>query len=538
MSWRLFAGAVLTLALPAAAGPLDTLKPGEWYEVPNSQMRALDPCPQRTCSYSAVEGQSAVMDDWSGGAFDTSRNRLLVWGGGHGGYAGNELYAFDLASLSWSRLSNPSDPVSKDVPYAPDGQPTSRHTYDYIQYVPGIDSFCSAGGAGFYESGQTGTAHTDCFNFGTGKWEQHPDSPAKNEFIGAFTAVDPTDGHLWEHGCQGYSTMAEFDPAADAWISHGSMYTDQVIPSYDLTAAIQPARHLFLAVGGGASYSWDISQPGEFSGAPLTTTGDSAIVQAASPGFEWDTAAGLFVGWAGGADVLTLDPSTWAWTRVSPAATNAVTPTPTNMNGTFGRFRYSSASNVFVVVNSVDEDVFIYRLSNGSGTAPPIVQLTATPTTVSPGETSALQWTVSNASSCTASGGWSGSRPLTGQQTVGPLSATTPFVLSCTGPSGIGGSSVTVEVPGPDAGAPSDAGETTDSGSPQADAGHTGAADAGPPPGNDAGELPRVQGGCGCGAGGGGWLAAWALLLWVQLVPRLRRAGGSVYRRWARPSSS
>src|SRR5262245_35058305 len=108
----------------AHADAIDDLQPGHWYEVPNSQLEAVDPCPSSDCSWSAVEGVDAVMNDWSGGAFDTFRDRLIVWGGGHGGYAGNEIYVFSLSTLAWERVSEPSDPVNKDEDYAPDGAPT------------------------------------------------------------------------------------------------------------------------------------------------------------------------------------------------------------------------------------------------------------------------------------------------------------------------------------------------------------------------------------------------------------------------------
>ena len=52
----------------------------QWIEASNTRMDAVDPCPARNCVYSGVEGVSAVMDDWCGGAFDTERNRLLFSG--------------------------------------------------------------------------------------------------------------------------------------------------------------------------------------------------------------------------------------------------------------------------------------------------------------------------------------------------------------------------------------------------------------------------------------------------------------------------
>ena len=43
--------------------------------------------------------KEGIVYAWSGGTVDTVKGRLLVWGGGHSDYWGNELYALDVASL-------------------------------------------------------------------------------------------------------------------------------------------------------------------------------------------------------------------------------------------------------------------------------------------------------------------------------------------------------------------------------------------------------------------------------------------------------
>jgi len=58
------------------------------------------------------------MTAWSGGAFDTTRDRLVVWGGGHADYPGNELYVFDLGTLRWQRLTDPSPTTAIGAPPA------------------------------------------------------------------------------------------------------------------------------------------------------------------------------------------------------------------------------------------------------------------------------------------------------------------------------------------------------------------------------------------------------------------------------------
>src|SRR5262249_23256524 len=129
---------ILALGLPSAAwaqSTPDTMPANSWLEIPNTKMRAVDPCPNRTCSYSAVEGQSAVIDDWCGAALDTKRSRLICWGGGHFGYYGNELYAFDVPTLKWLRLTNPTDPPTAGSDTNWDGTPQSRHSYNGVTYI-------------------------------------------------------------------------------------------------------------------------------------------------------------------------------------------------------------------------------------------------------------------------------------------------------------------------------------------------------------------------------------------------------------------
>src|SRR3989344_9417127 len=65
-------------ALPAMAGPVEALLPGEWYEVPNSNVSAINPCPANNCNYSGNGGQKDVIRSWNGGAYDTKRDQLIV----------------------------------------------------------------------------------------------------------------------------------------------------------------------------------------------------------------------------------------------------------------------------------------------------------------------------------------------------------------------------------------------------------------------------------------------------------------------------
>ena len=74
----------------------------------------------------------------------------------------------------------------------------------------------------------------------------------------------------------------------------------------------------------------------------------------------------------------------------------------------------------------------------------PTLTLTASPLSVTTGEASMLSWSSTNATSCVASGGWSGTKSTSGTESTGALAATTTFTLACTGSGGTISQSVTV----------------------------------------------------------------------------------------------
>lgn len=78
--------------------------------------------------------------------------------------------------------------------------------------------------------------------------------------------------------------------------------------------------------------------------------------------------------------------------------------------------------------------------------AVPTVTLTANPTTVTAGQGTTLSWNSTSATSCTASGAWSGSQAISGSLTTGALSTNSTFTLTCTGSGGTTSASATVTV--------------------------------------------------------------------------------------------
>jgi hypothetical protein len=446
--------ALLAVARLGIAGPIEDLRPGEWYRVPDSKLDSVLPSPIPIGDNRAGTPTS-IIDEWSGGAYDTTRERLIVWGGGHNNYSGNELYAFDLATLRWQRLTDPSSDVggSESSGYYPDGRPRSRHTYEYIEYVPSIDRFCSFGGAAQFPSATGSVSNVDCFDFDRGVWEttRYRDVPRTQfeSLINAVTAYDPVSGYLYLH-----TTPVGNDPHLMRW-TPGMDGADrwEILTGYDwieenMTGEIDPERRVMVAVGMGRFHLWDLNNPMAGDLSP-PTSGATAIESEDAPGLAYDPVSKTIVAWSGGANVYTLSfnaTNGWNWTLRPPAPTNTVIPTAAVSVGTYGRFRYIPSRNVFIVVNDIHQDVYIYRLSTGTGSPPPTVNLNANPTSVPPNGTATLDWTSGNATSCTASGAWSGSRSTSGSQNVGPMTTTSTFTLSCSGSGGTASDSATVTV--------------------------------------------------------------------------------------------
>ncbi len=74
---------------------------------------------------------------------------------------------------------------------------------------------------------------------------------------------------------------------------------------------------------------------------------------------------------------------------------------------------------------------------NANGTAGPTVTLSVNPASVVAGASATLQWSSSNAASCTASGAWTGARPTSGTQIVSQAAAGSyVYTLTCSGAAG------------------------------------------------------------------------------------------------------
>jgi hypothetical protein len=96
----------------------------------------------------------------------------------------------------------------------------------------------------------------------------------------------------------------------------------------------------------------------------------------------------------------------------------------------------------FVASPSSDQLFGLYGVSVAN--SPPTVTLTSSAASAVTGSSITLSFSSTNATSCTASGGWTGSEPTSASTATETLSATTTYTLTCTGAGGTATQSVTV----------------------------------------------------------------------------------------------
>ena len=76
----------------------------------------------------------------------------------------------------------------------------------------------------------------------------------------------------------------------------------------------------------------------------------------------------------------------------------------------------------------------------------PTLSLTASPSSLTSGAGATLTWNSANATTCTASGAWTGSKSVNGTQSTGALTSTKTYTLTCTNAGGVVTKSVSVAV--------------------------------------------------------------------------------------------
>jgi hypothetical protein len=374
--------------LIAALNPLFGSGRSPWYQIPDSETHA-------TLATGAIEGFPAIIDDWCGATIDD--DRLYVNGGGHNGYAGNEVISIDLsaASPAW-RIERPptgwdghtSEGITlsdrrEDLRIYSNGDPRSAHTYDMLAW--GNGGMYTMPTATFQEpSGVENLLPAKIFKFtpganpvvGTdasyGTWAHVATlpvvGPPEYNWNSSSLVYDSTRNYLYAIGAN--RAIYRYNLTGSAWLSNGpgtgastdSDHRSIYVASLDLVVIFNHIPSSKFIVYKPSTNT--LHSPGSTGTVPAPTrSGVGSSTTEYFTAANWIGELGCFVSWAeGGAGFHTLtppssgDPTTtaWVWGRLEASAANTVTPDVRQSNGEYGRFFYSPSMKCLGVVTGTN----------------------------------------------------------------------------------------------------------------------------------------------------------------------------------------
>lgn len=376
---------------------------GNVIELVGNPMSSVDPNPARNAVYAGNLGQAGIHAD-SGMTYSPDygvKGALVVQGGGHADYGGNEVYVFEFDTMTWKRINNPSTAINalgpNPLPMPPgsdllhgelsDGTPVSAHSYSCLTAIPG-------GTKGrllqFVKNHMCWSADTACSGWShqcdleTGVWSRFSANAAPHRFdalCAENVCYDASRNRVWGHIPAGGGIISYLDLATGV---HTGAVGTCANGGYIPTSARVPIQDLMLCC---FNYYSDVT-PQPFTLAAinlaspgagqkvLTLTGD--IIPPArmgAPGFDWDTSRNrgyIYIGnWTGGDGNVKSDnmhvwqvdpPASGSWLTGTWTLTKITLPSafPAQLNGVYSRWRFCSGIGKFALVSKTTNKVALW----------------------------------------------------------------------------------------------------------------------------------------------------------------------------------
>ncbi|MBK9234578.1 MAG: hypothetical protein IPO19_00365 [Rhodoferax sp.] len=179
---------------------LDATPEGGWVKASTGLFSTAFPTGAAAVNVPSYQNPATIVSAWSSFAWDSARGDLILFGGGHANYAGNEVYVWDGATGLWSRGSLPSRLDANNF-VVDNAAPQSSHTYDNSVYLAVNDRFLSFGGAA-YQSGGNWATNIGGVASRAGPWVWDPSKADSNKVggtSGSGYAPGSVGGNMWQN---------------------------------------------------------------------------------------------------------------------------------------------------------------------------------------------------------------------------------------------------------------------------------------------------------------------------------------------------
>jgi hypothetical protein len=304
--------------------------------------------------------------DYSGFTYDARHQRMVLMGGGPAATSSTSVFALDMSGdLTWREIvtTTPfadmtlSNLDAEGARWRSTGHPVARPTYDYLNYVPALDSFVVMDPSEVILYGNDYVGLPDAipsdlhhFNASTRAWSGYP-TPSRWPPYGA-SALDPSGLliYLTRYG------LWTYDP-----------HTHQVVAVDETTRELSYAQNLVYAPNVGLyfhmrsdgvvdSLRFDVSRPGESQITRVPTNGPTPPVtdvltrpDVSETGWDYDTRRGRICGGMHDALFYCFDPLMSRWTT-HPITLAGSTADLSRIH--FHACQYDPVNDVFVFFSS------------------------------------------------------------------------------------------------------------------------------------------------------------------------------------------
>lgn len=342
-----------------------------WTDVPGSVVAPS--------GFPTAYGQPYGPMAYSGGVMCGTK-LLLVAGGGHADYFGNEVYAIDLsaASPAWSQLIGPSalDDINPGHHYNNDGRPVSQHTYSHLVYSAAANKvFFPRAGTYFTGVSPKAAPYIDHFDLTTNTFSSGSGDVGSTyatlqyaqtgEIFEAQGVVLDGSGRMWLAHSNSLARLSYFDTVTGTGVvasaSVGLNHQGETAWLYDSTRN----RIVKSAALSGANHAAYYSLSGYSSGLPAETRFDfSGSITAGVQSAQWfhcvERDSYLLMRF-NGTTVEEVSPTSFAASTLSIAGTPPYSA-DSNTSRWYGRWAYVPSLKICVLASHYSHSVKFFRV--------------------------------------------------------------------------------------------------------------------------------------------------------------------------------
>ncbi|MFA5313416.1 MAG: LamG-like jellyroll fold domain-containing protein, partial [Methanomassiliicoccales archaeon] len=350
-------------------------------------------------------GPAAGILAYSGMAVDTIHNKLVIIGGGHGDYSGNDVWTWDIANKNWQKMYEPDnfyanmntclanvDNINFPGMWTSTYRPITRHTYDTVDFddrngiviMGGASTFIGFDGGPIfrydahepYTSGCYPISPLDTwsYNLNTNSWTYRGSELASAPSSLGTSAYDSYNGQMISiTSLHNLAVVWTYNPTTNLWAQKNSINAPFL--SSDTTATYDSKRKVLYYFAGDYPPSNELWKY-DISSETWTKIQPQGTLPLAGGGYgtAYDSVSDVLLVF--GTDGLWVyDPNTNQWTR--DPGSPVLKPIGRKV---FGEFKFDPINNVAFYVeygSNYKANIWAYRYKQAgsvpSDTTPPVI---------------------------------------------------------------------------------------------------------------------------------------------------------------------